>query len=287
MKEKNKKILKGVGVGALALVGMVGLTGCADVKISQEKFNSLVEIAEKADDYMKESARLTKEEVWNLAQTADFNLMMNVNGVRDNLVISASMTDGSAIDVAMVYYNTDTMKVFTESFEGSSIELWYQTTESNVILADIEKVENGYICERFEERDETFTFEGCIGVYRGGIPAINTWELTFEDFNHYEFLENGNVKLTFVKNVEYKNPDNQEEYFITLEDYSFEYSLDGKLVSLKMSSRIIEKEGEFENRIDMVEKYTYNMEYKLRYGEIDTELVESWVEIAEAKRNEQ
>ena len=87
MKEKNKKILKGVGVGALALVGMVGLTGCANVEISQEKFNSLVEIAEKADDFMEEQNRLleeanrmTKEEVWNLAQTADFNMMMNING---------------------------------------------------------------------------------------------------------------------------------------------------------------------------------------------------------------
>lgn len=47
MKEKNKKILKGLGVGALALVGMVGLTGCANIsKNDYSRIMDSVEITE-------------------------------------------------------------------------------------------------------------------------------------------------------------------------------------------------------------------------------------------------
>lgn len=296
MKEKNKKILKGVGVGALALVGMVGLTGCANVKISQDKFDNLVEIAEKADDFMEEQNRLleeanrmTKEEVWNLAQTADFNMMMNINGLRDNLVVTGVIEDLGLQQDVMYYYNSSDAKIFAELHgdEGvTNVELWYQKTESNVMWADIDKEGNEFVCKSVEDRGTEADFEYSVGVYRGGCN-INGVGLTYEDFNHYEFLDNGNVKLTFVKNVEHKNPDNQEGYVITLEDYSFEYSLDGKLMSFKMASRIIEKKGEFENYIGMLEEYTYNYGYIFKYDLIDTELVESWVELAEAKRNEQ
>jgi len=442
MKEKNKKVLKGFGVGALALAGMVGLTGCAKIEVSQEKVDSMIETVEKTDVFideqteqmkeqielleqqnamlqeqntkleanntelkqqnttlqtqngliteqndkldetntklteqntklteqksileasntslaeqlealeeinsilleqkttltsqyellqsqkttletklakleeqvellkeqnrileeqnanleklLEEAKKMTKEEVWNLAQTADFNLMLNNGGLRDNLIVTAVERNLNLQMDLMYYYNSGDAKIFAELSGDSqgvvtSAELWYQTTDSNVVLADIDKVENEYVCDLIDERDKTSTFDDCIGVYRGGVMGVNLFGLTYDDLTYYEILDNGNVKLTFVKYNEFVNPDKEEEHFIALQDYAFEYSLDGKLVSLKMASRIIEKEGEFENRIGMIEEATYNMEYILRYGEIDTDLVESWVEIAEAKRNE-
>lgn len=49
MREKNKRIIKGIGVGALACVGMIGLTGCANVsKTDYSRIMDSVAITENA-----------------------------------------------------------------------------------------------------------------------------------------------------------------------------------------------------------------------------------------------
>lgn len=306
MKEKNKKILKGLGIGALACVGMLGLTGCANVEVSQDKVNSMIETAEKADARLDEyidlleqqnqqlleqnnkledlinQDRLTKEEVWNLAMTTDFNLMMNVGGARDNLVITA-VNDNLQLGM-LYYYNSSDSKIFAEiSGDGQGVvagaELWYQKGDSNVVLADIDKAGTGYMCDYTDEKSENDVFEDCIGVYRGSCPGIRDWELTIEDLNHYEILENGNVALTFVK---YNTYGNNKEYYTTLNKYMFEYALEGKLVSIEYGSRCVEATDGAEV-IDTNE----DVKYVFSYGTVDTELVESWVELAEEYRNEQ
>ena len=50
MKEKNKKILKGLGVGALACVGMFGLVGCSDVKIEQSDYDRIMSSVETVEN---------------------------------------------------------------------------------------------------------------------------------------------------------------------------------------------------------------------------------------------
>jgi len=191
----------------------------------------------------------------------------------------------------MLYYNSDSMSVYAaldgDGKVSTGVELWYQTNETNVVMADIDKVGNEYICSRIDDRGEDANFESQIGVYRGSIPTISSFNLSYEDWSHYEILQNGNAKLTFIENKKVVNPDKEDEYFIALVTYNFEYSINGKLISLNINSGIIEKEGEFENRTGILEEYNSERGYVLTYGTVDTELVESWVEVAEAKRNEQ
>ena len=113
MKDKNKKVLKGLGVGALACVGMFGLTGCANIEVSQDKVDSMIETVEKVDnrldeyiDLLEKANRMTKEEVWNFAKTADFNLMMNVNGLRDNMVVTGISEELGLRQDILLYYHT-------------------------------------------------------------------------------------------------------------------------------------------------------------------------------------
>jgi len=295
---------------------MFGLTGCANIEVSQDKFDSMIETVEKADNrldeyidlleqqnqqlqeqntnlenLLEEASRMTKEEVWNLAQTADFNLMMNVNSLRDNCVMTAINEELGLSQDIMLYYNSDSMSVYAaldgDGKVSTGVELWYQTNETNVVMADIDKVGNEYICSRIDDRGEDANFESQIGVYRGSIPTISSFNLSYEDWSHYEILQNGNAKLTFIENKKVVNPDKEDEYFIALVTYNFEYSINGKLISLNINSGIIEKEGEFENRTGILEEYNSERGYVLTYGTVDTELVESWVEVAEAKRNEQ
>lgn len=426
MKDKNKKILKGLGVGALALGGMFAFTGCENINVSQEKIDSLIEIAESADgftseqldlmrqqialleeqnDYLieqkdeleknnqelknqndtlieqnelladqnekfdannevlenqnalleaqnlalaeqkeilensnssleeqlealetinsilqqqkesltnhnnllesqneiledklakleeqieilkeqnkllEEANRLTKEEVWNLAQTADFNLIMNVGGIRDNLKYTAATSDVTGEFMAeVVFYNSNDVKFFAECYD-SSVELWYQKDGQNICMADIEKFDDEYACGGLDVRQPTDIFEDCVGIYRGSLPTINTFELTYDDLSHYEILENGNVKLTFVK-YEYNYNDGEEEnegYEKLINIATFEYSTDAKIQAISFETKVLEVTDEYEGFITP----NYAMAYTVSYGEVDSELLESWVELAE------
>ncbi len=310
MKEKNKKILKGLGIGALACVGMVGLTGCSKVEVSQEKVDSMIETVEKVDgrldDYidlleqqnqqlqdqnamleeqnklLEQANKLTKEDVWNLAQTADYNLMMNVGGVRDNLKIAMQeVTNDYTIEGFYMYYNTDSVQSKVSKEDGLHVS--YQKEEDKVVKGRISLSDNDeYICDSIYESTSAKTLEEYIHVYSGTLPGINSFELTYEDLSHYEILENGNVKLTFVKYDTYQQAGN--EYVETLETCSFEYTLDAKLVSIEESSKIIYESSGLDEIDGEIE---YTRSYNLSYGTVDVDLVESLVELAEAKRNEQ
>ena len=54
-----------------------------------------------------------------------------------------------------------------------------------------------------------------------------------------------------------------------------------------MSSRVIEQEGDFNGFEGAIGESIYSREYVFNYGVVDTELVETLINIAEAKRNEQ
>ena len=291
MKEKNKKILKGIGVGALACTAMIGLTGCANIKVEQSEVNKLIQSVETLKD---QSIKMTKEEIWNFAQSADFNLVMNIGGVRDNLVVTAVSEEMGLQQDIMYIYNTEDTKIFAELSGNeqaviTNAELWYQKGESNIVLADIDKAGTGYMCNSVEERDNAYnTFEGCTGVYGGTIPSLSSFDLTYEKLNHYEVLENGNVRLTFVTNeMVYQNPE-ETEYVNYLRINTFEYSQDGRLVELEMSYKLVDWElTNIEHRIGMFEELNSTFKYVVSYGTVDADLMESWVELAEAKRNEQ
>lgn len=68
MKEKNKKILKGLGVGALACVAMVGLTGCAN--ISNTDYDRMMETVETVENTISD---LEAAKVFNNAMNKIIN----------------------------------------------------------------------------------------------------------------------------------------------------------------------------------------------------------------------
>ena len=89
------------------------------------------------------------------------------------------------------------------------------------------------------------------------------------------------MRLTFVKREVYGNPN--EEYVAALETTYFEYSKEGKLVSFGYDNNILDINGEFSE--GMLKDLSASCTVSLLYGEVDTELVESWVELSEAKIN--
>ena len=311
MKERNRKILKSFGVGTLAIFGMVGLTGCANIEVSQEKVDQMIESAEKADVYLDEyldllekqnqqleeqnkllqANKVNKDYVWNMVKTADFNLLNNVDCLRDNLIIDGTMLVGSYESVmARMLYNSEDLKVFadvTDDFEGELfVEMTYQMGENEVALSRLSKVANDYVCNFAESQGQDVNFDVATEIYSRGIIGIDLYGLTYDDFDHYELLENGNIKAVFVNDVyNYQQPDGgveSTEYEKFYATYIFEYSADGKLVSLDVDMRQVETSEAFTG----TETGNIAINYQLSYGTIDVDLINSWIELSEAKRNE-
>lgn len=311
MKERNKKIIKGIGVGTLACVGVLGLTGCSKVEVSQDKVDNMIETVEKVDnkldeyvnlleqqkqelqdqneelqkvndalneqkELLEEANRLTKEEVWNLAKRADFNLKMNVNGLRDNLVFE-SVVDNT--QYKMAYYNSEDLKVYAQ-FDGSEVYCFYQETDGNVYDAIIEKVEDQNVCTYVYDNGKDDSFEYITRLYDSNIPSIESYDCTYEDLNHYEILDNGNVKLTFVKNViEYEDEDDQTSpYRWVMEIVELEYSIDAKIVAGSYKTVLMHEDEDYSGYSDLDD-----VAFVANYGAVDVEMVESWVELANGK----
>jgi len=294
MKEKNKKILKGLGISALACVGMFGLTGCSNIKVSQNKVDSLIEMAERTDsrldeytDLLEKANRLTKEEAWNLAMLSDFNLMMNVNGIRDNMVISGKSTfnNGEIYEMQQVHYNSETFKS-AYNFNGEKVYLSYQLNVSNVVSSELRVIESNYVCTTVQQFPEVADLDNVLGFYTeyGFGIGVKGFKLTFGDLNHYENLENGNVKLVFVGFEKIELDPDGNDYVECLICRTFEYSPEGKIISIKENSRVVDQKGSGEQFESVVEESNYEMEYTLSYGTVDTELVESLIELSETKK---
>ena len=119
-------------------------------------------------------------------------------------------------------------------------------------------------------------------LYSGFGIDDNLW--TFDDLSHYEILDNGNVKLTFAKDVTYYEDKNDESspcrWVIEIAEY--EYSFDAKLIAGSHKTILEHEDEDYSGHNDLSES-----DFVIRYGAVDVEMIESWIELAEAKRNEQ
>ena len=235
-----------------------------------DALNEQKELLEKAN-------RLTKEEAWNLAKRADFNLKMNVGGVRDNLVFE-SVTDGK--QYKMAYYNSENLKVYGHVEGDSNVYCYYQETDGNVYDVFIKKVEDQNVCTYVYDNGKDDSFEYITRLYDSNIPSIESYDCTYEDLNHYEILDNGNVKLTFVKNViKYEDEDDQTSpYRWVMEIVELEYSLDAKIVAGSYKTVLMHEDEDYSGYSGLED-----ISFVANYGAVDVEMVESWVELANGK----
>ncbi len=110
MKEKNKKILKGLGVGALACFGMFAMTGCS-VDFSKDQVDKIMYTVENGDKFMQETMDLVqKEQAWDLYRLTQSKIFLNDNNVLDNFKIKMQTTDedGEILNAEVYSYKTTT-----------------------------------------------------------------------------------------------------------------------------------------------------------------------------------
>lgn len=62
MKEKNKSILKKIGLGAMACLGLFTFVGCSSVEISKDQLDTIMETVEQSNKYMQDQIDLLKKQ---------------------------------------------------------------------------------------------------------------------------------------------------------------------------------------------------------------------------------
>ena len=286
MKEKNKKILKGIGVGALALVGMVGLTGCANVKISQEKFDNLIQIAEKADDYMKESTRLTKEEVLNLCQTAYYNSYLQRCGY-ENVVVSG-IYGGETMET-MFYSGENVSMVITPSQNDFEVS-YYDIELGKLIFANVSYDGENYECTYKYTSDSVDVSQYIRGDSEDVHPAslLLMYTLNENTLKTYQLLNTGNYSLLSVVKED-KNLEEDESKKYTQTTYiDFEITANGCLVSINIQQfidldcQITEEEWD-----SIKENHNFQGEINYSYDSVDAGLVEEFHQLIKASADTQ
>lgn len=251
MKEKNKKILKTLGVGAVATLGVFAMTGCSisddektklmdslenantymekTINLLQNQNEELKDQNEKLEDYIteikNENAKITNEEAWNKVKLAVAQFKTNYNGVRDNLRIE---TDNYKVG------NAEYQKVMQEFYtteSGEYVSFFEMTNTVTDIIdygSELNYKDDGKIYRYTVDNDGvTVEKEKTIVDIHHSVESASSVEYQLRSFIFFyeeclsadnvvsvEVLENGNYKITlsFVK-IQQSEENEPDEYY--------------------------------------------------------------------------
>lgn len=210
MKEKNKSILKRLGIGALACFGVFAFAGCSSAEISKEQINTVIE----------ENNKLTKEGAMDVVKLAITKLMYNQDNVLDNLKITTYNQE--EVKMNLCYYKTnDGVKCYLESLfmgDGDYYTLMYDdiaTVEKRDVVT-CEWVDNyEYFTKTSTIYDEKNAFGSALldtSIYRL-FPML--LDLEQKDIIGYEMVDN-NYVVTFFFNYTEEDGDRIERRYVEL-----------------------------------------------------------------------
>ena len=312
MKEKNKKIFKALGVGAVATLGLFTMAGCslsdtekADVMEGLENANTYMEETidllkeqnkqlneqnNKLEDYIneiqQENAKITSEEAYNKLMMAKAKFETNYQGIRDNFRI---------------------IQTYDEYPDDISIIEYYKTNDNGYVSIDhSEYVENGgpngeikYVRDKliYENDGKTYQYtkrkenenssyskvmiiDDEMSETLSGVDYIMSrlcFELLSEkNIKSIEILENGNSKITVIAEDEREddNEVNKDIYYI-----EYELTSDNKIVSVSINLL------EVNSIISDGDQIVYEIDgssgcIKLEYGAITEERVNEFLQEA-------
>lgn len=267
MKEKNKNILKGLGVGALACFGMLTFTGCS-VELSQEQINKIVHVVERSDKFMddtldlleKQNAKLSKEEGWDLYQTALTIFLTNQEGIRNNIKITAEDLEG---DKFVTYHYND--------LQGTDIvlETGSELRGNDRITFVAEEDSDNYVYHYAKdgtEYEKSLLGEGVTENYSSILLYVDNG-VTSEDVVGCELLENGNYELSFVQTFKSVNEDDEIMYYNYV---VYEITSDGTFISQKTNFAEVDlnKDGAVTERFGGTITYEYGVVQESDFADI-------------------
>lgn len=222
-KSKKNKILKGLGIGALACLGVFTFAGCS-IELSQDQIDKVMYTVDNADTFMdetldllnKQNAELDQEEAWDLYKLAQAKFKLNVDGIRDNVKMTSrfgiiylydTASDGyvmiSAYDEEYGVQFADNYNIYSfSSIDGNHSKK----------LLDIDN--SGQGCEAYISWNN-FSHSTMYGVQE-------------EDIVSCQKLDNGNYKITFLSETLIDEEENNSVSTVLL---VVEVSADARIIS--------------------------------------------------------
>ncbi|MBR6778836.1 MAG: hypothetical protein IKM43_01615 [Clostridia bacterium] len=220
----KKKIIKGIGVGTLSCVAMVGLTGCANVEIPQEKVYSMVETVSKAEKYMedqlklleeqnnklqeqneilkKENNKFTKQDAADKVNLSQIKILLNQGGILNNLKLTSIELSG--VRNESYYYVTENgtrmLYNYAEMRDGDYHSVIYDIDGMNTAVC--EWIYNGDVSKEIILNSEGGFFSGKLFGYSGlHSMAMFLLNITSEDVVSCEKLEGNKYNVVVYKNT--------------------------------------------------------------------------------------
>ena len=206
MKEKNKKILNGLGVGALACFGMFTLTGCT-INLTDEQMEKVMYVVDESEHFMKDTldllgkqnAQLDKEDAWNLYKVARTRYLLNDDNIRDNMVLKLTSDDDGGFEMKISCYRENGSYMVMSEYSETDKIFWYSYD---------------YKTYKYENRDGDAPSKILLGVGEvenflnlGVYISIDAYKCEKEDIVKCDIAENGNYIITFINEFEYKDED--------------------------------------------------------------------------------
>jgi len=276
MKEKTKKVIKTLGVGALLCAGAFTFAGCSlnaeDKALVENKVAELQQQLAENNALLEEQNNLINQQLlvdraWGLIQTALAELLINIDGVRDNLVMEYTLAQETSIQV---FYKTSSGDyVFAQDnhvvYEDNSGMYSYRYNDKDDLYEKVKLGDWNSMEVYFVEELNSFNFVG---------------DATKENITSVEILNNGDYKITIVYNRNKELEYTSQQVATILE---LVISPDGKCSSIKKSNMDIQKWEGNDDEGDETSAWIYKdgmIEFK--YGAVDVEEVLTKLEEAKA-----
>ena len=285
MKEKNKKIIKTLGVGAVATLGLFTMVGCS---LSDSEKADLMKGLENANTYMEETidlleeqnkelkdqnnnlesylealqqenAKITTEEAYNKLMIAKVKLETNNKGIGNNLRVICVATDGKIVQNQIVeLYKTENngyiSNLIFDDYRGFSSNLCYE--DDDVVYEYIKELDaEGNFVKYTKNVRTDFVSSESGGGLTYAMESLFLDDLSEESIYSVEILENSNYKISAIIESEIKQED--ENFYYNKQTFFLEYELtyDHKFVSMNISQYVKTEEvgnGSAETKISTV-----------------------------------
>lgn len=236
MKEKNKSILKKVGVGALACLGVFTFAGCSSVEISKDQLDTVMETVEQSNKYMQDQIdllkkqneqlqnqnnilteqnqiledannKLTKQDTVDIIRYATAKISLNIDGVLDNCNIRCDEVGINVIyyktedNISMIYDNADNSLIYDTGSECMVCEL---SEDNQIITKTKDNTEQAF--EKYLMGEDSLF---------GDILNLSV-VLESENIISYKLTDDGNYE---IKTYAYKDSRIQYTNFIIDKEY--------------------------------------------------------------------
>lgn len=211
MKEKNKKILKGLGVGALACFGMLTFTGCS-VDLSQQQIDKLMYTVENSDKFMdevvdllnKQNNQMDKQKIFDLYRLAETKLMLNYDNVLDNLKVTSKVVSDDDFQ-SVKFYKTESGQRVAIMNDMDSSEIVYSNENKTAVCNGIGQ---DYV-KTIEDVDFN-TYISQNGYISSCLALTNMYEKDINDIVDFKTNDLGDYEITMLNVVKEEGENSYE-----------------------------------------------------------------------------